>query len=351
MIDIRVYGAKADGITDCSVAINQAILADDIILQNGIFLISESIKIPSNRTVYGKNAKLKLADGAYDNFFRNSDFTNGNVNVNFKGLGNFILDGNTINNIEANPFNSVKCYTTHGFNSSESYKYTAATFKKVNGFEISGIIISDRPHVALGGVRNSNGVYDNIYLDYKTETLNQDGITIGWGSHDITINNIRGWCGDDFFAFNAGDRGGFMDSTLFHSAYTTGDIYNIDIDNIKVFRELYHLYIIICGDGNKVHDISFNDVLINYCGGVLYTGYTSFRTVAPAKEDIEDITMDNVLVKTMREDHRAAFQLGEDCQNITITNFTNESEEPDFAVDTEGLDIINFTINGTEYPT
>lgn len=349
MIDVRLYGAKADGTTDCSTAINQAILVDDIILQNGVFLISESIKIPSNRTVYGKNAKLKLADGAYDNFFRNSDFVNGNTNIKITGLGNFVLDGNTWNNIEVYPFGGVLDYTTYGYNGEESYKYQGTVFKYVDTLEVTGIIMSDRPHVALSNVHNSNVTYKDIYLDYKVLTRNQDGITIGWGSHDFVIDNIRGYCGDDVIAFNAGDRGGFMPVELYHSDYTTGDIYNIDIDNVNLFFGAANFYIIICGDGNKVYNISFDDVSINYCRKIFYSGYTNFRTIAPAKEDIQDITMDNILVKSMDESIGVGFDIGENCQDFTITNFTNNSGMPDFD-STEGLDIVNFTINSISYP-
>jgi len=348
MIDIRLYGAKADGVTDCITAISAAILVGDIIIQNGTFVISESIKIPSNRTIYGKNAKLKMADGSYDNAFRNSDFDGGNVNVKVIGLGNFLIDGNTVNNIEVNPFTDISHYTRYPniYGGDNVYKYNLFFFYNVTGFEVSGINFIDRPHFVGVIAWSSEGVIDNIYLNYYTLTLNQDGIDFANGCHNIAYGNIRGYCGDDWTGLGAGDKFGF---NYYSDGWNIGDIHDISFSNIKVFSELYHLYIIICGDGNKVYNISFDDILINYCGGVLYTGYTSFRTVAPTKEDIQNITMDNILVKTMREDHRAAFSLGEDCQDITITNFTNESGEPDFE-ETGGLDIVNFTINGTAYP-
>ena len=105
-IDVRTYGAIPDGVTDSAASINSALLVGNVIIQNGKFLLSESIKIPSNRTVYIRNAKIKLADTIYDNFLRNSDFVNGNTSVNVIGIGNAVFDGNSVNNLDG--------YATYG---------------------------------------------------------------------------------------------------------------------------------------------------------------------------------------------------------------------------------------------
>ena len=77
MIDVRTYGAKGDGVTDAVNGINAALLIDDVIIRDGRYLISSPIIIPSNRTVYGKNAEVFAKSGTFDNMFRNSDFTGG----------------------------------------------------------------------------------------------------------------------------------------------------------------------------------------------------------------------------------------------------------------------------------
>jgi hypothetical protein len=61
VVDVKTFGATGDGTTDDAASIQAAVNAGNIIIQNGTFKLTTSIKIPSNRTVYLWNCKVKMA--------------------------------------------------------------------------------------------------------------------------------------------------------------------------------------------------------------------------------------------------------------------------------------------------
>lgn len=322
MIDIRTYGANPNGTTDASAAIQSAINADDILIKDGLFLISESIKIPSNRTVYGQNAKLKMANESYDNAFRNSDWVNGNVNVNIIGLKNFVIDCNGTNNDDD--------YTTHGGKGeTESYKYVAIQMYKVTGFELSNLIFADTPHHTIhinqsGGTVLVPAVIKDIYLNIKKLTVNQDGIDITYGSHYINITNIAGHTQDDFLIFANGVYSDLMAS--YASGYNVGDVHNVTVNGMTVKNSLNgNLPALLCGNGNKIHDISIQNVIALRSGCALFSNYGApYVGTAPSVDDVYNIIGDNITINTLPV-AGAAFIFGQSIKNSAWTNITNNS--------------------------
>jgi polygalacturonase len=339
MIDVRSYGAVPDGTTDCASAINTAIIAGDIIIKDGVFLLSESIKIPSNRTAYIKNAKIKMADESYDNFFRNSDFVNGNSNCNIIGQGNAVLDGNAVNNDDS--------YATYGGTAftDNAYHYNGIMFSGVNTFEISGLKMVDRMHFAGLFHKCTNGTIDDIFLNFKTQLANQDGFDFCWGCNNITINNYRVRSSDDTTLLNVGNKEGFVPKVM--ANYDSGDIHDIDYTNVIIYGGIDHaaLLPIIAGEGNKIYDCSMSNVTAYLIGAVIFSNYVGYWTIPPAKEDISGITIDNITVVSNSRDYLCV--IGESCQNIAITNLTNNSGKALYSEEA-ALDVVNFKINGVE---
>lgn len=340
MADIRTFGAIPDGTTDCTAAIQNAINAGNIEIQNGIFLISSSIKIPSNRTITGKNAVLKLADESYDNFFRNSDFVNGNSNIIIKGLGNFCLDGNSANNDDD--------YAAYGPilpwpPPDTIYRYMGIVMCNVDTFGISGLDIVDYSHWFIFLQKATNGIVKDIYFNYFTETANQDGIDILAGCNNISISNIRGFTGDDLFALSVGNKSGvFVDV----DDWDVGDIHDILIDNVNLYSSLYHAFITLAGDGNKIYNITASNFKVYACSFFCYFGLTGYYTTPPAKTDVYGFTFDNVTLLT-QADAGAAIRALEDCKDIAFTDWVNSSGKPDY-YEAADLDVENFTINGVQ---
>lgn len=286
MIDVRTYGAVPDGTTDSAASINSAVAVGDIIIKNGEFLISESIKIPSNRTVYIKNARIKLADTAYDNIFSNSDFVNGNTNINIIGLGNAVLDGNSANNDDD--------YSTYGKGSSEfSYKYNLITWCGVDTFEIEGLTITDHSHWTITIQRCTNGSLHDIYLSHQFETVNQDGIDLVTGCNNITIYNIKGSVADDFFAINLLP---FADFSVAIDGHIIGDCHDIECYNFDIYNAaLGSMLAVVPYEGNKIYNINSHDHICRNAGTIMYT-YVYGTT--PDKTHCKDITIDAVTTIT-----------------------------------------------------
>lgn len=335
--DIRNFGAVADGVTDCSAAINSAVIAGDILIYNGTFLLTQSIKIPSNRTVYIANAKLKMADNSLDNIFRNSDFTNGNSNINIIGQGAALLDGNAANNSDE--------YATYGIEGTYGYKYVGLMFCNVDTFEISGVNILNQAHYSIALQKATNGVLHDIYLNQYAAVTNQDGISIIYGCHDLELYNIKGHSRDDFFNFHIGKGNSNLQVRDISNPYI-GDVHDIDIHDIEVFSaQQGGLYAAIVGDGNKEYNISFSDIICHSVGSLFYASYGSgYYDSPPAKTDWYNITMDTIL---LTENIRAGvFNFGENMKDITITNLTDNSGKT-LVVNTGG-DQDNVHINGVE---
>lgn len=321
MIDIRTYGAVPDGTTDCAGAINAALLVGDVIIQNGIFLISQSIKIPSNRTVYGKNAKLKLADNSFDNLLTNSDFANGNTNVNIIGLGNFCLDANGTNNSDA--------YATYGKRGEFSYKYVGVKMFKVSGFQLKNLTFIDTPHHCVHinkshGSAETHSIIDNIYFNFKTQALNQDGLDIMWGSSYIDISNIQGKTADDFIILFAGVNGDLLPD--YSTGFNVGDVHHITISNYIVKDSANGRFPSICaGNGNKIHDITLNNMKALSSGAFIFSNYgAEFTGTLPSVNDVYNITGDNIQINYMGSD-AACFIFGQSIKDSAFTNVVNNS--------------------------
>jgi len=336
--DIRLFGAVPDATTDASTAINDALVAGDITIRDGIFNIESSIKIPSNRTIYIKNAKLRLADNAYDNHFRNSDFTNGNANINIVGQGNAVIDGNSANNSDPD-------YSEFGGLESENiYKTNRIIFCNVNGFSVSKINITDRPTYAMAIQKSTSGVIHDLYLCYYTEVVNQDGIAIIEGCSDIEIYNIDGHCADDFFSLNLGKN---VETGVKLTDYNLGDSHDISIHDIHIrCSKLGSLLAVLVGDGKKVYNISIDDALLDIAGSIYYTSYgAGYYTTPPAKTDLYNITFESIVTNANTRD--AVFHLGLNMMDITATDITNNSGKDLYSLD-GGDQSDNVTINGVQ---
>lgn len=336
MADIRTFGAIPDGTTDCTAAIQAAVNAGNVEIQNGIFLYTGGVTIPSGRTITIKNAALKLADNSHNNFFRNSDFVNGNSNITIRGIGNAIFDGNAANNDDD--------YTTYGpVESVTIYRYQTIAFCKVDTFEISGINIVDYSHWNIVLQHCTNGTVDDVYINYFTKTVNQDAIDICHGCNNITISNIKGYAADDIIALWASNQG---DAGVRVNGWNNGDIHDISIDNINIYNAVYHVIISLAGDGNKIYNIECNDWIVWSCFFFQYYGLSGYYDTAPAKTDVHDFIFDNITVLT-QADTGALIRALEPCMNIAYTNFINSTGKADYS-EGVGLDVENFTINGVQ---
>jgi hypothetical protein len=348
--DVKSFGAVGDGSVSDSAAINTALQSGNIIIQNGTFLLSESIKIPSNRIVYLKNCQLKMADFTYDNFFRNADMVNGNTNIKVLGLGNVELNGNSANNDDGDsnyaiygPRNPIG-----GPYSGTIYRYNAVIFCNVDIFEISGLNFYDIPHWCTYLQYCSNGSFHDICHYDPIEQRNQDVVNVAHNSNNIDLYNIAAIeTQDDFGAIVCGDRTD-MGFTEFPN-WNDGDIHDINFKNIHV----YHcgaFSTILGGDGNKIYNIDQRNIILenSWC---FHRGVPGYATVEPAKNDIYNITCDSIVLNELHPEGGIngyyCFYFVQSMMDFAATNIKNNTGLGMYILNS-GDQSDNVTINGEQ---
>ena len=337
-LDVREFGAVGDGVSDCTLAFQMALDYGDIIIKEGVYLTSASLKSPSYRYIYGQDASWKKANSSFDNFLRNDDFDNGNTDIRLVGLGNFILDGNSVNNSDA--------YALYGKNGAESHKYASLMFSGVKNFSVMNIKLVDHPHWGIYFHKCRGGIISDIYLNYYTLIVNQDGLDFAWGNSFIEISNVRGYTADDFTILAAGS---VCDACPLTVNYNIGDIHHISYSKIRIYNSANGgLLPLIGGNGNRIYSITMDDAITYRAGSVIFMNYDGYWSEDPAKEDITDIRLSNITVYNNTNNY--LFVIGQSCSNISITNLVNHSGKSLFWSAT-GIEIENFSINGVEYST
>lgn len=344
MIDIRLYGAVPDATTNCTTAINNALAVGDIIVQNGVFQVETEILIPSNRTIYIKNAQLFLKTNFHNNLFRNADIDNGNSNIKIIGLGNASISGNSLGHNDG--------YVTWGRESETTHKYYLGIFANVAGFEISGITFPDNAHWGVlfqgcsGYANGDKSVLKNIDGNMHRIVENQDIFDFGFGTHDINISNITVNINDDPWAIFATGKTGCWIRTAQTPADKrgVGDVYNLSFTNIWIKYTRYHPFVVLTGDGNKIHDISMSNWRVDACQFLCYFGLSGYYYAPPTKDDVYNIMMDNITVQA-QGDTQALIKVLENCKNVTVTNLVNNTGKPSYYRDPAKIGE-NIYING-----
>jgi len=189
------YGAKGDGITDDTIAIQLAIdslknTGGKVILPNGTYIISAPLKVPSNVELCGQNrwtciVKLKDTAPNLGMLVKNSNATVGsNTNIT---ICNLTFDGNKSNNKSHPQFNS---------------NFAILDFYNVKGLNIKDCSIKNSISlgIAYHDCTTVSIIGNEIYGTFR------DGITGFGGLKNVIIaNNQVHNTGDDCIAINAKD--------------------------------------------------------------------------------------------------------------------------------------------------
>ena len=338
MIDVRTYGAVPDGTTDCTSAINTAITAGDIIIKNGVFLLSESIKIPSNRTMYLKNCEVKMADASNDNFFRNSDFEGGNVNIHVIGQGNVLFNARA-----AYQDNAFQTYGPLDPPSDTLYRYIGIVMCNVNGFSIKNINITQTMKWQVLFEKASNGIVSNVYLAHQYSGGNQDGFDIAPNCNNIIFSNCKGYSGDDFTVIAVGKEIGiFVNITN----WNVGDNHDLTFNDCYAYATPYRAVLLIGEATNNIYNIIYNNYKVKTCQYFLLN-YNDLYTTPPTTDSLKDVTFNGVTVDANTGAH--VLRILEDCSNIILTDYVNNSGKTDLEIEA-GRTVENFSINGIVYP-
>lgn len=225
------------------------------------WLIDKAILLPSNIELELNNCKIKLSDQCRDNFIRSANSGLGIANIqplkNIKiiGVGNVLLEGadnpratgdhNKTLSLNPKPGQS---YGTDADKPNENQKggwrNHAIILAHVDCFEINNITLKDYHAHGLVMERSSNGIVRNLTFDVsesvyvngvRKQILNQDGMGVRFGCHNIIIDNCKGRSGDDFINVGLTDTG--AEAGTENVNVVSGSIYRGEIDNI------YNIYL------------------------------------------------------------------------------------------------------------
>lgn len=181
-ISVKSYGAKGDGVTDDTNAIKSALndlvpgVGGTIYFPTGTYIISETILIGGNVTIYGDgvfNSLIKLADNSNCNIISNDK----NTIMYYITIHDIGLDGNAKNNTSGSGI------LLHNISDSQIYNVRIANFKD-DGIHFTANKYSLAPMIYNCFIRGEN--------DYTTGS----GIFCDGAVTDLFINNVDiGWCG------------------------------------------------------------------------------------------------------------------------------------------------------------
>ena len=348
----RTTGLIPDGATDNAAIANAALLTRNVTFANGIFLLSESLKIPSNRTVYLKNCKILMGIQSLDNFFRNSDMDGGNASVKVIGQGNACLDSNAINNDD---YVGGVSYSTYGpvgagIFGDNVYHYWGIAMVQVTGFEISGLNIIEYNHWCIVPQAATNGIIDDIFFNFmyvNTSESNKDGIDILIGSNNITISNIKGKTEDDFTIVASTQKIGMAYKFI---GWEVGDVHDISYENIQCYYSGYYSLRVMgeSADNNSLYNISVDNYRTFQSGAFLHVGLSGWYASAPTQATLHDFTFNDITQELVSVGGFALLQVTESCKNFTFTNLVNNSIASTISI-TAGKDVNGFSVNGVVY--
>ncbi len=253
------------------------------------WLLDSAILLPGNTTLYLDNCKLKLSDRCRDNFIRTANCGIGIAkvepieNVHIIGIGNVELIGADHPRATGDAAKglNVRSYGTDAGKPNESqtgdWRNIGVLLAHVSRFTLQNITIRQAHCWSVSLERCTYGKVVDLTFDAtqeriidgkKVDSLNQDGLDLRKGSHDITVENIRGRTGDDLVALTAiraaAVPGGQLDSTEVSQTdpEAMNDIYNVTIRNVVGYSAGGHQIIrFLNASGMKIHHVILDGVI------------------------------------------------------------------------------------------
>ncbi len=305
------------------------------------WIITETVRLPSNFTVVLDNCFMQMADDVVGGFFCSENlFTDWGTdpekkmyNIHIKGEGTPVLDGGKPTVLNEGTQNDMGIPVRLN---------SPIFFINVEGFSIENISITHHRYWGMRFQFCSRGTVRNIFFDCCRDRRNQDGINLRNGCHDILIENVTGQTGDDMIALSAIDReptGIFKDydtivkgeswdihdvtvrnisgAAILHPLVTLRNhngakIYNIHIENIKDTAETQPAY----EEGNPWPHYDIDGYVFGKRYGLVLIGSNTYYKTAAEHGDTYNITVKDLYCTYSS----AAVVLGSTVKNLTVSN-------------------------------
>jgi hypothetical protein len=224
------------------------------------WMLDEAIRLPSNITVELDGCHLKLSDRCRDSFFRSANCGIGIApiepaeNIHLIGHNGAKLEGadHPRASGDAAKILGERTYGTDAGVAEESqngdWRNIGILLANVSRFSIQNIHMVDSHCWAISLEYCSQGTLRDLSFDSRGRKiidgqeeiiLNQDGVDLRQGCHDILIENISGQTGDDLIALtaipNPERKAGNLNSTMISADQesTFPGIHNVIIRNVR----------------------------------------------------------------------------------------------------------------------
>lgn len=187
VVSVKDFGAKGDGVTDDTAAIQAALNAGGgrtVWFPSGTYLVSETLQIPhDNCTIQGYGASLTLSE--YDS----AEGTSGVIGLKAVGVSGISIFG-----IDFKKF----CVGIRILLSEKGSDYPATESNCISNIRVQNCSFDTAKWaIHLCGVRGA--IIDNIWLNQKVVAgyNNADGVHLN-GCSNVNISGITGASGDDY---------------------------------------------------------------------------------------------------------------------------------------------------------
>ena len=264
------------------------------------WLLDRAILLDSNMTLVIDDCTLKLSDACRDNFIRTANCGVGISDVrqlhdiHIVGMGNAVLlgadrprsTGDSAKRIGVPSYGhesplGPRSYGTDAGKESErpmgDWRNIGILLAYLERFSVSHLTIRDSHAWAMSHEHCRDGYLGHLRFESTSQKiidgnvehlLNQDGIDLRQGCHDIIIENITGHTGDDLIALTTIGSGkiqaGEMFSTMVAGTLPTedDDISHIIIRDI-IGHSAGHCQTVrfLNSNGTKIHDIILENVI------------------------------------------------------------------------------------------
>ena len=285
-INQAIDAASKTGETVVIPRINQAAEGD-----RDIWLLDSAILVQSNTYLELENCHIKLSDRCRDNMIRSANCGMGITdikpieNVTIIGKGRVTLEGadNPRSTGDSAKTLGKRTYGTdagvEGESQTGDWRNVGILMAYVEQFRMENLFLKDAHSWTISLERCAYGVIRDIefsadegkVVNGKHEVfLNQDGLDLRQGCHDIDISNITGHTGDDLIALtnilNEAMPAGSPDYIMVTPANNRGggkdDIYNIIIRNVRGYTAGgHHIVRLLNASGLKIHDVILDGLI------------------------------------------------------------------------------------------
>jgi hypothetical protein len=222
-----------------------------------LWLLDAAILVRSNTVLEFDNCHIKLSDACRDNIIRSANCGLGVTDiqpmhhVTVRGRGHVLLEGAVRPRATGDSAKTLGKPTAgsdagvDGVSPTGDWRNIGILLACVDDVTIENLHIKDPHGWSISLERCGNGRLRDIHfemtgtkmIDGKTwPILNQDGIDLRQGCHDIVIENISGVTGDDMIALTniVGDKPAGSDQSMMVSASMKADGADDDIRNIII---------------------------------------------------------------------------------------------------------------------